>query len=79
VGFRKPDPRIFGRTLEALGVTPARALHVGDNPDDDVAGARGCGMRTAHYAIAGRVPSEVADVVVGDLRDLPERLAPFLA
>jgi len=79
VGYRKPDARIFTRTLEAFGVTPERALHVGDNPQADVAGARGCGMRTAHYAIAGRAPSPVADLVIGDLTVLPERLAPFLA
>src|SRR5205814_3406734 len=31
VRFRKPDARIFTRTLEALGVPPGCALHVGDN------------------------------------------------
>jgi hypothetical protein len=35
-------------------------------------------MRTAHYAIAGRVRSPVADVVVTDLADLPEHLERFL-
>lgn len=79
VGFRKPDARIFKRTLEALGVEPARALHVGDNPDHDVAGARELGMRTAHYAIDGRVASPHADIVVADLAELPARLAPFCA
>jgi len=77
VGFRKPDARIFTRTLDALGVAPGRALHVGDNPHADVAGARACGMRTAHYAIAGRAASPIADVVVGDLVELPERLRAF--
>lgn len=71
VGFRKPDPRIFARSLQALGVEPGRALHVGDNPDADVVGARNVGMRTAHYTLAGRVPSLVADVVIADLADLP--------
>jgi putative hydrolase of the HAD superfamily len=71
VGFRKPDPRIFRRALDALGVPPARALHVGDNPDADVAGAQRIGMRTVHYAFAGAAPSPVADLVVEDLADLP--------
>jgi putative hydrolase of the HAD superfamily len=79
VGFRKPDSRIFERTLDALGVEPARALHVGDNPDHDVAGAREFGMRTAHYVIAGRTASPHADIVVTHLSDLPARLAPFCA
>ena len=71
VGFRKPDARIFRRALEALGVEPARALHVGDNPDADVLGARRVGMRAAHYAFAGAAPSPAADFVIKDLADLP--------
>ena len=78
MGFRKPDARIFTRTLEALGVSAGQALHVGDNPDDDVVGARGCGMRAAHYALAGRACSPHADVVVAALDELPARLAPYL-
>lgn len=78
VGFRKPDARIFTRTLQALGVSASRALHVGDNPHDDVVGARACGMRTAHYAIAGRACSPDADVVVAALDELPARLAVYL-
>ena len=74
VGFRKPDARIFQRSLAALGVAPARALHVGDNPDADVLGARRLGMRTAHYAFAGASPFPVADLVVKDLADLPKLL-----
>jgi putative hydrolase of the HAD superfamily len=75
VGFRKPDARIFARTLAALGVAPARALHIGDNPDADVLGAQKVGMRTAHYAIAGCVPSPVADLVIENLADLPRAIA----
>ena len=74
VGFRKPDGRIFRRALEALGVEPAQALHVGDNPDADVLGAQRAGMRAAHYAFAGAAPSPAADVVVKDLADLPRLL-----
>jgi putative hydrolase of the HAD superfamily len=44
VGCRKPDPRIFQAALEPLGVTPARALFVGDSLTRDMAGARALGM-----------------------------------
>jgi putative hydrolase of the HAD superfamily len=74
VGFRKPDARIFARALDALKVEPARALHVGDNPDADVVGARRVGMRAAHYAFGGAAPSPVADLIVKDLADLPRLL-----
>ena len=47
VGIRKPDPRIFREALRRLGTAAARAIFVGDSPREDVAGARGVGMRTA--------------------------------
>lgn len=43
-GVRKPDAAIFERALAALGVAPGAALHVGDNLDADVRGARGAGL-----------------------------------
>jgi putative hydrolase of the HAD superfamily len=46
VGRRKPDPLIFERALEALGVAPERTLMVGDKVAIDVAGAKALGMRT---------------------------------
>ena len=46
VGRRKPDPAIFERALDALGVAPERALMVGDKVAIDVAGAKALGMHT---------------------------------
>ena len=46
VGVRKPDPRIFRRALDALGVEPENALFVGDRLYEDVLGAARAGMRT---------------------------------
>ncbi|MBI2965172.1 MAG: HAD family hydrolase, partial [Chloroflexi bacterium] len=40
----KPTPEIFRRTLAALAVEPRRAMHVGDSPLHDVAGAKQAGM-----------------------------------
>jgi len=45
-GAAKPDPRPFRVALERLQVEPARALHVGDAPEDEQ-GARAAGMRFA--------------------------------
>lgn len=46
VGRRKPDPAIFQRVLDTLGVAPERALMVGDRLRIDVAGAAALGMHT---------------------------------
>jgi putative hydrolase of the HAD superfamily len=44
-GARKPDPAIFARALAQAGCAPAEALHVGDTPAEDLAGARAAGIR----------------------------------
>jgi REG-2-like HAD superfamily hydrolase len=44
VGYQKPHPAIFEHALELLGVRPEQAVHVGDNPAADVAGARRAGV-----------------------------------
>jgi putative hydrolase of the HAD superfamily len=46
VGARKPDPAIFAAALELAGCDAAEALHVGDTPAEDVAGARAAGIRS---------------------------------
>lgn len=43
-GARKPSPEIFERALSVAGCGPAEAVHVGDSPDEDVAGARAAGV-----------------------------------
>ena len=45
VGAAKPDRRIFEAALALGGCDPAEALHVGDSPDNDVAGANALGIR----------------------------------
>jgi len=46
-GTAKPDPRIFLAAAECLGVAPENILHIGDDTELDVVGARDAGMRTA--------------------------------
>jgi putative hydrolase of the HAD superfamily len=45
VGVAKPDPAIFLLALDAIDVAPHRAIHVGDTPSADIAGARAAGVR----------------------------------
>ena len=45
VGWEKPHGAIFQHATEAVGVSPARALHVGDNFTADVQGAHQAGLQ----------------------------------
>jgi putative hydrolase of the HAD superfamily len=44
-GYLKPDPRLYLRACEELGVAPEEALYVGDGTNDELAGAERVGMR----------------------------------
>jgi putative hydrolase of the HAD superfamily len=44
-GARKPDPRIFAAALGEARCEAGEALHVGDTPEEDVAGAEAAGIR----------------------------------
>jgi len=44
VGYLKPHPYIYQRTLELLGTTPEKAVFVGDRPQNDIAGANDSGL-----------------------------------
>lgn len=48
VSALKPDPRIFQRACEVLGVEPGDGLMVGDSLEADYHGARAAGMRALH-------------------------------
>lgn len=44
VGPGKPDKKIFLLAAEKLGVEPRNIVHVGDNPEHDIWGAKEAGM-----------------------------------
>ncbi len=45
-GIEKPNAAIFSAAARCLGVDPRSILFVGDDPEADIAGAAGVGMRT---------------------------------
>lgn len=47
VGIAKPNPKLYTRALDALGLEPAEAMYVGDNPMHDIDPANDLGMHTA--------------------------------
>ena len=54
----KPSPAIFAAALDLVGVLAPETVMVGDSPDDDIRGARACGMRAILVDRAGEHPDE---------------------
>ncbi len=73
VGFEKPDRRIFETALRRLAVEAEDAVHVGDNYDADILGARSVGITPALLSRDGS--SDASDcIVLGSLEELLDHL-----
>lgn len=78
VGWEKPHGNIFAHALEAVGVAPARALHVGDSLHADVEGARQAGMQPLWLRRDAETQGDgglADDEVIGDLNGVVKWLA----
>lgn len=67
VGIHKPDPRIFHRVLDLLGLEPHEAVYVGDSFKHDVLGSGSIGMAALHVS----VEHPYADDLWALLEDIP--------
>lgn len=76
-GAGKPHPALFEQALTAVGCRPEEAVHIGDNLDDDIAGAKAAGL----WAVQARLtetalpPTPMADGHFDDWRQLPSVIA----
>lgn len=74
-GVAKPDPAIFTQALVRHQLQPGEVIHVGDNPDHDVAGAKAVGMRTVWVNLTGQARAAhlpAADAEITCLSELPQ-------
>lgn len=60
-GTRKPDPAVFLRCAEALGVAPERTLFIDDKPEN-AAGAERAGMSGHHYRDVATLRAHLSDL-----------------
>jgi putative hydrolase of the HAD superfamily len=77
-GTRKPDKRIFEKSLSLLHMHPEEAIFVGDSLKHDIAGAKSVGMRSILIADGTSIDltGEVRpDYIVRDLDEIPPILA----
>jgi putative hydrolase of the HAD superfamily len=71
LGVAKPDPAIFHAALDAAGVEPAEAVHVGDSFEFDVEAAWAVGMAAVLIDRAGRASPPPHVTRLADLTGLP--------
>ena len=70
-GFAKPDPRIFHESLRRRSLSGAQALHVGDSPQHDLAGAQNADMTAL---LIDRRQAASNDGTISDLRQVLNHL-----
>jgi FMN phosphatase YigB (HAD superfamily) len=75
-GVAKPAARIFHAACERLGLPPHAVLHVGDDPELDVAGAGAAGLRSVWLNRNGApwAHAHSPDLHVSDLAQLADIL-----
>ena len=81
IGASKPHPDMFQAALEQTGVAAHNVVHVGDDPEHDIVGARQVGMHTVwmnsrakHWPSGQRASREISN-----LRELPQAIADIAA
>ncbi len=76
IGIAKPDARLFQEALQRGGVDASAAVHVGDHPGDDIAGAQQAGLRAVWFNPTGKVwdADKRPDAEIRSLTELPDLL-----
>ncbi|MBI3819663.1 MAG: TIGR02253 family HAD-type hydrolase [Planctomycetes bacterium] len=54
IGISKPNPKLYRKACEAVGIEPREAMYVGDNPKADVEPAKKLGMVSVWMRRSGR-------------------------
>lgn len=74
IQVRKPAEMAFRVTLDKLKVVPRAAVHIGDDPEKDVVGAKRCGMKAIQIVAADQDSSDEADARRKSLSNLVEEI-----
>ena len=74
---RKPQPEIFHRAIDRLGVLAQASVFVGDNPEADILGAKNAKMRTIWKRNSHWLEPKEADAIIDELCEIPAIVAQF--
>ncbi|MFJ3116550.1 HAD family hydrolase [Pseudomonas protegens] len=77
IGIAKPDARLFHEALQRGEATADTAVHIGDHPGDDIAGAQQAGLRAIWFNPNGKTweAERAPDAEIRSLIELPGLLA----
>ena len=73
-GVKKPDPVIFTRAANKLGIRVDECVFVGDNPIADIGGAHGVGMKTVWFRGYQSWPTDLTVTPDYEIQSLAELL-----
>ena len=62
IGISKPNPKLYRRAANDLGLDPTRCMYVGDNPTHDIAPAKAEGFIAVRSQRSGRYSSATNEV-----------------
>ncbi|KAB8314517.1 HAD-IA family hydrolase [Tolypothrix campylonemoides VB511288] len=71
---RKPQPEIFLRATNRLGVTVQDSVFIGDHPEADIIGAKNAGMMTIWKRSPHWMEVKQADAIINELNEIPSIL-----
>ncbi|PZW50087.1 HAD family hydrolase [Pseudomonas sp. URMO17WK12:I2] len=76
LGVGKPDAKPFREALARSGMSAEQAVHIGDHPGDDIAGAQAAGWRAVWFNPEGKewTGEKQADAQIRSLGELPALL-----
>ncbi|KAF0862220.1 HAD family hydrolase [Pseudomonas sp. LD120] len=76
IGIAKPDARLFHEALHRGEATADSAVHIGDHPGDDIAGAQQAGLRAIWFNPTGKAweAERAPDAEIRSLKELPALL-----
>jgi putative hydrolase of the HAD superfamily len=75
--LRKPQPEIFHRAIDKLGVSAKNSIFVGDNPEADIVGAKNAGMKAIWKRSSHWLEAKAADATIDELSEIPALLEQF--
>jgi putative hydrolase of the HAD superfamily len=74
IGISKPNPKLFARACDEVGVEPKETLYVGDHPLHDVDPANSLGMITVHVRRGKHAPERGKTSPTHSVEDFKELL-----